>query len=279
MSEIPDSTLSPGSILLEHYRILDTIGVGRMGGVYQARDLRFSHVVRLCAIKEKIVPAQDQQIRETMVNWFTREADLLATFNHPAIPTPLDFFNLGDRVYLIMEFIQGQDLETIMNSIDKPISVEQVHEWGIAICQVLAYLHNYDPSPIIFRNMQPNNIMIDVRHAVRLTGFSLAKAFFPGAQGTMLGAEGYSPPELIERGVASPASDVYGVGATLHHLLTRHDPRSEPPFSFGQRPIQHFNPDVPDEFVAVVERALALDPSERFATAGEMGQALRALPG
>jgi serine/threonine protein kinase len=120
--------------------------------------------------------------------------------------------------------------------------------------------------------------MIDARRAVRLIDFGIAKTFHMGQPGTMIGTEGYSPPEQY-RGHTTPQADIYALGATIHHLLTRTDPRREPPFSFDQRPIQQFNPDVSDEFVAVVERALALKPSERFATAEEMGQALKALPG
>jgi serine/threonine protein kinase len=279
MATAPDSPLSPGSTLLERYRILGIMGMGRVGAVYQARDLNFYNVVKLYAIKEMINLTQDQQIRDLMMGQFTREAELLAIVNHPAIPKIYDFFSLGDRAYLVMEFINGRDLEAILNCTDKLIPAEQVREWGIAICQVLAYLHNLELVPIIFRNIQPSNVMIDSRRAVRLVGFSIAKTFRPGQPGTKLGAEGYSPPELLQKGEASPAGDVYSIGATLHHLLTRQDPRSEPPFSFDQRPIQQFNPEVSDEFVAVIERALALDPSERFATAAEMGQALKALQG
>src|SRR5207253_1482355 len=100
-----------------------------------------------------------------------------------------------------------------------------------------------------------------------------------GQPGTMIGTEGYSPPEQY-KGLASPAADIYALGATLHHLLTRRDPRLEPPFSFDQRPIRESNPEVPDNLVAVVMRALAYKPEERYSSAQAMKQSLEAtMPG
>ncbi len=275
LNDVPDGSLQPGQVLQGRYRVLGIIGMGGMGAVYQARDLNFPNVVRLCAIKEMINLAQDQQIREQMMSQFIREAEVLATVDHPAIPKIYDFFSFGDRSYLVMEFIQGRDLETILNSTDKLMPVEQVREWSIDICDVLTYLHNNEP-PIIFRDMKPSNVMIDARRAVRLIDFGIAKNFEIGKPGTMIGTEGYSPPEQY-RGNATLLADIYALGATIHHLLTRRDPRLEPPFSFDQKPIQAYNPNVPDEFSAVVMKALSYDPTDRYQTAEEMKQALIAI--
>lgn len=273
---VPDGSLQPGQVLQGRYRVLGIIGMGGMGAVYQARDLNFPNVVRLCAIKEMINLAQDQQIREQMMSQFIREAEVLATVDHPAIPKIYDFFSFGDRSYLVMEFIQGRDLETILNSTDKLLPVDQVRDWSIAICDVLSYLHNHEPEPIIFRDMKPSNVMIDARRAVRLIDFGIAKTFQMGQPGTMIGTEGYSPPEQY-RGNATLLADIYALGATIHHLLTRRDPRLEPPFSFDQKPIQAYNPNVSDEFAAVVMKALSYDPADRYQNADEMKQALVAI--
>ena len=100
---------------------------------------------------------------------------------------------------------------------------------------MLTYLHGHQPQPVIFRDMKPSNVMIDQHGHIRLIDFGIARVFQPGQKGTMIGTEGYSPPEQY-RGEASPAGDIYALGATLHHLLTRRDPRAEPPFSFSERP-------------------------------------------
>ncbi|NIM23381.1 MAG: PQQ-binding-like beta-propeller repeat protein, partial [Armatimonadetes bacterium] len=103
--------------------------------------------------------------------------------------------------------------------------------------------------------------------------FGIARNFQPGEKGTMIGTEGYSPPEQY-RGEASPVGDLYALGATLHHLLTRRDPRAEPPFSFSERPIRDINTNVSPELEAVINGALAYDPKDRFPTSEAMKSAL-----
>jgi serine/threonine protein kinase len=272
---VPDGTLQPGQVLQSRYRILGIIGMGGMGAVYQARDLHFANVTKLCAVKEMINMAHDQQLREHTIRNFEREAEILATLSHPAIPQIYDFFSFGDRAYLVLEFIQGRDLEAILNSTDKFLPIEQVRQWGIEICDVLSYLHNHEPESIIFRDMKPSNVMIDHHKRVRLIDFGIAKTFQTGQPGTMIGTEGYSPPEQY-KGLSSPAADIYALGATLHHLLTRRDPRLEPPFSFDQRSIRQANPDVSEEFAAVVMRALSYKPEDRYSSAQAMKQSLEA---
>jgi eukaryotic-like serine/threonine-protein kinase len=113
--------------------------------------------------------------------------------------------------------------------------------WGIELCEVLSFLHNHKPDPIIFRDMKPSNVMIDHNGEVKLVDFGIAKTFQFGQKGTMIGTEGYSPPEQY-RGEATPLADLYALGATLHHALSRRDPRMEPPFSFEERPFGKSTP-------------------------------------
>jgi outer membrane protein assembly factor BamB/tRNA A-37 threonylcarbamoyl transferase component Bud32 len=270
---VPDSSLQPGQVLQSRYRILGIIGMGGMGAVYQARDLHFPNVPRLCAVKEMINIAQDQQLREQTIRNFEREAEILATLNHPSIPQIYDYFSFGDRAYLVQEYIQGRDLEALLNSIEGFLSVDHIRQWAIEICDVLSYLHNHSPEPIVFRDMKPSNVMIDQHQRVRLIDFGIAKQFQVGQQGTMIGTEGYSPPEQY-KGIASPAGDIYALGATLHHLLTKRDPRLEPPFSFDQKPIASFNPSVTEALASVVMRALSYDSEQRYASAEAMKQSL-----
>lgn len=272
---VPDSSLQPGQVLQSRYRILGIIGMGGMGAVYQARDLHFPTVPKLVAVKEMINMAQDQQLRESTMRNFERESEILATLSHPAVPQIYDFFSFGDRAYLVMEFIQGKDLEAILNSTESFLPVEQVRQWGVQICDVLCYLHDHEPEPIVFRDMKPSNVMIDHHRRVRLIDFGIAKTFQLGQPGTMIGTDGYAAPEQY-KGMASPAADIYSLGASLHHLLTRRDPRLEPPFSFHKRPIQEINPNVSEALAAVVMRALNYNPEDRYASAEAMKQSLEA---
>jgi outer membrane protein assembly factor BamB/tRNA A-37 threonylcarbamoyl transferase component Bud32 len=271
-----EGTLQPGAIVENRYRILGILGMGGMGNVYQARDLRFPNVTKLCAVKEMINMATDPALREQTLRNFEREADILATLSHPAVPQIYDYFSFGDRAYLVLEFIQGKDLEAILNSTEKFLPAERIRKWAVEICEVLTYLHNHEPA-IIFRDMKPSNVMIDHMGYVRLIDFGIAKNFQVGdKRHTMIGTEGYSPPEQY-RGEVSPQSDIYALGATLHHMLTRRDPRLEPPFSFDTRSIREINPNVPEELANIVERALNYEPGDRYPSIEAMRQALEAL--
>lgn len=263
-----DGTLKPNSILQKRYRITGVLGVGGMGSVYQARDLQFPEVERYVAVKEMLNPATDPQLREGLLRNFEREANLLAALSHPAIPTIYDYFPINDRAYVVMEYINGKDLEAILNSLTESLPLDMIMKWAIDLCDVLNYLHSQNP-PVIFRDMKPANIMIDTFGRLRLIDFGIAKTFQVGQKGTLIGTEGYSAPEQY-KGEATPLSDVFGVGATLHHILTQHDPRLEAPFTFAERPIRAVNPTVSIELEAVVMKALAYHAKDRFPSAEAM---------
>jgi outer membrane protein assembly factor BamB len=235
--------------------------------------MHFPNVTKLVAVKEMINSAPDPLVRETIVQNFEREANLLATLHHLSIPRIYDYFSLDSRSYLVLEFIHGKDMEAIINETNGFLSEEQVLTWAIELCDVLDYLHKHKPDAIIFRDMKPSNVMINSNGDVLLVDFGIAKSFQSGIKGTMIGTEGYSPPEQY-RGEATPAADIYAMGATIHHALTRRDPRLEPPFSFSERPIRRINPAVSPELEVIVNRALEYDPANRYKTAVEMKEAL-----
>jgi outer membrane protein assembly factor BamB/tRNA A-37 threonylcarbamoyl transferase component Bud32 len=244
-----------------------------MGSVYRARDLHFPNVVKLVAVKEMINQAPDPLVRKTIVQNFEREANILATLSHPAIPRIYDYFSHEDRSYLVLELINGKDLEVIIGETEGFLPEEQTLHWSIELCDVLSFLHSHKPDPIIFRDMKPSNIMINEKNRVVLVDFGIAKPFQTGQKGTMIGTEGYSPPEQY-RGEASTLADIYALGATMHHMLTRRDPRLEPPFSFAERPIRKINPNVSQEMEIVIGTALQYKPSDRFKNVETMKDAL-----
>jgi serine/threonine protein kinase len=265
--------LQPGTTLANRYLIQGIVGIGGMGAVYSARDLHFPNVFKRVAVKEMVNLARDPTIHDTIVHNFEREANILATLDHPSIPRIYDYFSHDQRSYLILEFIDGKDLEAILNETEAFFTESQVVSWAIELCDVLNYLHNIRPQPVIFRDMKPSNIMLNTHGHIMLVDFGIAKTFQTGQKGTMIGTEGYSPPEQY-KGEATPLADIYSLGATLHHLLTQRDPRLEPPFSFGERMIRSINPSVSVELEAVVYTALQYNPSERFPSAKNMQEAL-----
>lgn len=268
--------LQPGDTLQERYQIVGNLGAGGFSSVYQARDMRFANVTKLCAIKEMVISTPDPKMRELTIKTFEREASMLATLDHPAIPKITDYFSESDRSYLVLDLIRGKDLERWMEEQEDFLDQETALDWAIQVCDALAYLHEQKPKPIVFRDVKPSNIMLDQHGRIRLIDFGIAKVFETGDKGTMIGTEGYSPPEQY-RGQAEPAGDIYALGATLHHLLTKQDPRLEPPFTFTERPISKQNPYVTPAFEAIIMRCLAYDPKERFANARELQKALELL--
>jgi len=262
--------------LQDRYRVLSILAVGGMSAVYKAQDLRFSKVKRICAIKEMINSANDADVRAMILRNFERETNILATLNHPGIVQVYDCFTEGNRSYLVLEYVRGRDLEAVLTDKKGFFSEQKVVGWAIQICEVLSYLHRHEPRPIVFRDIKPSNIMLDEYGRIKLIDFGIAKMFQSGKKGTMIGTEGYSPPEQYQ-GIADPRVDIYALGATMHHLLSKRDPRLEPPFSFQRRPIHETNPSVSRELVGVVNKALEYDANDRFGSADEMQRTLMSL--
>jgi outer membrane protein assembly factor BamB/predicted Ser/Thr protein kinase len=271
--------LGTGAVLQGRYQVEEPIGIGGMSVVYRGRDLRFKDVARYCAIKEMAQSAPDSNTRLLNLKNFEREAGLLATLQHPAIPKVYDFFEENGRIYLVMELIGGKDLETVLDEFKGPLDEARVGRWAVQICDVLNYLHTHKPETIVFRDMKPSNIMVVGDDRIVLIDFGIARNLNRSdRKGTMIGTEGYSPPEQY-RGVAEPAGDLYALGATLHHLLTNTDPRLETPFTFQERPVRQLNPAISHEMEAVIVKALEYDMAARWQSAEEMRRALLAVPG
>ncbi|MFQ5577037.1 MAG: PQQ-binding-like beta-propeller repeat protein [Anaerolineae bacterium] len=274
-----EQILPKGAILQNRYEILRILGTGGMGFVYLSRDLNFAKAKRFCAIKEMISNTHDPNFRRLSLSNFEREANTLASIEHPAIVKIYDYFTEGNRTYLVMQYIQGKNLEEIVNQLPENQFIEEkrVLDWGIQICDVLTFLHSNE-TPIVYRDLKPPNLILkqsrDGSERIILIDFGIAKAFQEGQKGTMMGTEGYSPPEQY-RGIASPQGDVYALGATLHHMITRRDPKLEPPFTFHEALPRMFNPDLSELTEQIIMRALSYEAKDRFATASEMKLALQ----
>lgn len=269
--------LRAGTVLQGRYMVLGELGAGGFSSVYRARDLRFPSVTRLCAVKEMFIGTADPEMRELTIKSFERESSMLAMLNHPAIPDIFDYFTDGNRSYLVLEFVPGQNLQQWLDETDEYLDEPKALDWALQVCDALAYLHSQKPQSIVFRDLKPSNIMLDTYNHIRLIDFGIAKLFEASEdKGTMIGTAGYTPPEQY-RGEATPAVDVYGLGATLHHLLTRQDPRQETPFTFSERPIRAANPSISRAFEAIIMRCLAYDPKDRFPDAMALREALLVL--
>lgn len=265
--------LPRNTVLQGRYDVEGVLGIGGMSTVYKARDLRFNSVARYCAIKEMPDNSPDPRTGQLRLAVFEREAALLATLSHPGIPKIYDFFSSNGRVYLVLEYIDGKDLETQLEQRKAAMQEDEVVKWAVQICEVLEYLHGHQPQPIIFRDMKPSNIIVAGDGKVTLIDFGIAKLFQSDKRGTMIGTEGYAPPEQY-RGLAEPRGDIYALGATMHHLLTNFDPRTQTPFTFHERPVRKYNSRVSEYIESVVLRCAEYDIDRRWPSALSLRQAL-----
>jgi len=249
--------LEPGTVLQGRYAIERLLGGGGMGMVYLAHDQRLAN--RPCAIKEMVDHFIDQAQRIEANEYFAREADTLAQLKHQAIPAITDRFELANRHYLVMEYVEGRNLEEELAARGEPLPEGLVIDIARQLCDVLAYLHGLAP-PIIYRDMKPSNVMIHPKGRVVLVDFGIARLFKAARKGTMIGTLGFAPPEQYQ-GLVDPRSDIYSLGATLHYVLTGRDPEKFPPFSFP--PVHELRPAVSSNLAGAIDAALAYEVNGR----------------
>ncbi len=263
--------LPANALLSNRYVILRRVGKGGMGAVYQASDTRLSS--KVWAIKEMSDaalpdPVERQQAREA----FQREAQMLATLDHPNLPKVNDFFIESGKLYLVMDYIDGRTLQDVLEASPGPLPEAQVLEWAGQLCEVLDYLHRCTP-PIIFRDLKPGNIMLDKSNRVKLIDFGVARLFKTGqARDTAnFGTAGYAPPEQYGKGQTDGRSDIYALGVTLHELLTRYDPAMTP---FNLPPARNVNPMVSSHIEQAILKATQAAQMNRFQRVLEFKTAL-----
>jgi eukaryotic-like serine/threonine-protein kinase len=270
--------LDPGSVLNSRYEIVRRIGGGGMGAVYLAKDRNLGDAPR--AVKEMVEAHLDPTQHEKAIGDFKRESLLLTSLEHPSIPTIYDYFYdepLG-RFYLVMKFIAGGDLASRLRTAPGgKVDEKTVADWGMQTADVLHYLHTR-PKPIIYRDLKPANLMIDGNTGrVMLIDFGIARWVKREEKGvTAVGTMGYAPPELFG-GRVEPRSDVYSLGATMFHLVTGSDPQDNPllifDFQKNPRPRQ-IAPSISSELEQILMRSVEYKPEDRFASAGQMRDAL-----
>ena len=268
-------TLSDGTILSERYRVISTLGQGGMGAVYCAED---EHLNTTVAVKENMF------LSDGYSKQFHREAKILASLRHPALPRVGDYFVIPNQgQYLVMEFIEGEDLRQRIERLGTIPEVEAVII-GLVICDALKYLHNR-PQTVIHRDIKPGNIKITPEGEIVLVDFGLAKVIESddgeNNQDTMTGARamtpGYSPPEQYGTARTDARSDIYSLGATLYAALTGiipEDGLSRATGNITLTPIRELNHQIGSRLAGVIEKALEINPDNRYQEAGEFRNAL-----
>ncbi|HEY7122827.1 MAG TPA: protein kinase [Ktedonobacterales bacterium] len=254
--------LAPGAVLQGRYIIEGLLGEGGFGAVYQAHDVRLGN--RACAVKETFDTSSNAAVQ------FQLEAEILAGLEHPYLPEVWDYFSEGRHLYLVMEFIEGEDLETQLNR-DGPLPELAVRQWISRLCGALALMHMRQPA-IIHRDIKPANIKIRPNGQPVLVDFGLAKIFSP-TQATVIAAravsDGFSPIEQYGRGRTDARSDIYALGATLYNLLTGVIPPDAPSRAINDPliPPRQLNPAISPGMERIIMRALNMRAESRYQSA------------
>ena len=279
--------MSTPRLLSNRYELGDTIGYGGMSEVHKGRDVRLSRDVAIKVLRADL--ARDPQFQER----FRREAQNAAALNHPAIVAVYDTgetqTEFGPLPYIVMEFVDGRTLRDIVKT-EGPLPSKRAMEVMADVCAALDFSHRHG---IVHRDVKPANVMITKTGAVKVMDFGIARAVADGqAQMTqtaaVIGTAQYLSPEQARGESVDARSDVYASGCVLFELLT-----GEPPFT-GDSPVavayQHvredpkppssLNPRVNPALDAIVLKAMAKNPANRYQSAAEMrGDLVRVLSG
>jgi eukaryotic-like serine/threonine-protein kinase len=255
--------LETGEVINNRYRIVKILGQGGFGAVYRAWDTSFNMP---CALKENLETTPQAQRQ------FEREARMLRTMKHANLPLVADYFIIpGKGQYLIMDFIDGQDVEHLLEEKGGALPIEEVLNWIGQICDALDYMHLQNP-PVIHRDIKPANIRITPQGQAILVDFGIAKSHDPSLK-TSTGARaltpGYAPIEQYGQGKTDARTDIYALGATAYTMLT-----GERPLESVQRtvedtlkPINLINPTLSEALAQDISKAMSIDPNKRYSTA------------
>ncbi|MCB0216413.1 MAG: serine/threonine protein kinase [Caldilineae bacterium] len=278
-------TIKPGTVLRGRYRVVELVGQGGAGAVYRAEDLRLPG--RVTAVKEiRPEPGSSAEQRSQAQDQFRREASTLARLDHPGLPKVSDYFVREDVDFLVMDFVEGPDLRQLVEEArarGEFLPEAQVLDWASQLVEVVRYLHGQAP-PVLHRDIKPANIKLVDGTRIKLVDFGLVKPMDPQDPRTLTVARGlgslpYTPLEQYagDTGHTDVRADIYGIGATLYHLLTGRLPvtaqeRFLMPNALA-RP-RRLNPDISARVEGSILVAMALHPDKRPDSVEALGSLL-----
>ncbi len=256
-----------GSKIKNRYKIISLLGDGGMSTVYKAERMADRRRFAIKEVKDGFV---DTSEKTQVLNQFKMEARILARLDHPNLPKIEDFFVIRSTPYLVMEYVEGKTLEDILIENQGRLPDELMAlNWAVQICRVLYFLNIQSPRPIVFRDLKPGNIMVSPENRVKLIDFGIARFFKKEKKGDtyIFGTPGYAAPEQYGLGQTDARSDIYSLGATMHHCLTGRDPRGTP---FEFKPPVIFNKNITKKTSDIIIKAVAYEKEKRYQNAIEM---------
>lgn len=262
--------LPEGSRLRGRYKIVRVLSATRLRNMYIAEDqhLRGKHWV----IRQMQPVGIDSGDRKWLLNQFEAEARMLSVLEHPCLPKLVDFFVQDLHLYVIREFVQGLDLNAILQQRSGRLTERDALNIGLSLCDLMNYLLKKKLPPVIFRELSLANLVYTPEGHTKLIDFGFSRLFQREAR---LGAPDYAAPEqYAEDADVDGRTLVYNVGALMYHLMTGHNPGTTP---FSLPPMQHLNPGLSDRTVAVIDKATSNEPAQRYGSLAELGKGIQAL--
>lgn len=240
------------------YKIIKTIGSGGMGTVYLAESVSLGTRWAIKAIEKKASDNYD----------LLAEPNILKKLNHPALPRIVDIEHDENYLYVIEDYIEGTPLDKQLQ-LRESFDEATVIEWTKQLCNVLLYLHNQKPHPIIYRDMKPSNIIVSTDNIVKVIDFGIAREFKSdsGSDTSYMGTRGYAAPEQYGTSQTDARTDIYSLGVTMYHLLTGKSP-NEPPYEFRQ--LRQLNKYFSEGIEFIVNKCVQNDPTNRYQSAAEL---------
>ena len=197
------------------YRIIKHLGSGGCGRVYLAENVRMKN---LWAIKEILCD-------QTFMPQAEKELEVLKNIRHPALPRVVDVLREDGKIYLIEDYFEGGNVEDVLA--DRGCAdIPTVIKWAVDICDIMIFLHNREPEPIIYRDLKPSNIILSPDGSIRLVDFGSVRHYKSGVTSDTIyiGTRGYAAPEQYGLGQTSVQSDIYSFGVTMLHIVTGKKP-------------------------------------------------------
>ncbi|MCD4785543.1 MAG: protein kinase [Candidatus Eremiobacteraeota bacterium] len=251
------SHLSPKTIHKGRYQINRKLGQGGMGEVYLANDTVMHSKVVVKEMKSKNASTNDRIYFEKR---FEEEARLLFRLKHNNLPRVTDLFKEGESYFLVMEYIEGENLEDVAGKRpDGRITVDECIEWMGTALEILKYLHGQKP-PVVHRDIKPSNIMLTETGDIFIVDFGIARTVGTRTY-TLVGTPGFISPEHMT-GKLCLSSDIYSLGATLHFLLTGDNPQNRDPFDFP--PLSKYRDDIPEGLQDIFDKMIAMKRDDRY---------------
>lgn len=246
------------SIIDGRYKIISLVGKGGTAVVYKAININLGTE---WAIKE--ISKKNKEKFDLLV-----EPNLLKKLQHPSLPRIVDILESNDTFYIIEDFIDGTALDNLLAQVDK-FSEDKVIGWAKELSEVLYYLHNQEPNPIIYRDMKPGNIMLSKDGKIKLIDFGIAREYKKEVTSdtVIIGTRGYAAPEQYGKHQTDERSDIYSLGVTLYHLVTGKGP-NDPPFEVV--PIRSIDESLSEGLEHIILKCTFQDPNKRYQKVEEL---------